>query len=105
MRAFNPESLAMNYSPPSDLLKDRVILITGAGMGIGKTAALSYAQHGATLILLGRNQKRLDAVYDEIAARAYPEPMTLTLDLAQARDEDFQAMAQAIFEARSSPRT
>ena len=88
----------MNYSPPSDLLKDRVILVTGAGMGIGKTAALSYAQHGATVILLGRNQKRLDAVYDEIVARAYPEPMTLTLDLAQARDEDFQAMTQAIFE-------
>ncbi len=88
----------MNYSPPSNLLNGRVILVTGAGMGIGKTAALSYAQHGATVILLGRNQKRLDAVYDEIVAHAYPEPMTLTLDLAQASDEDFQAMAQAIFE-------
>lgn len=87
-----------HYSPGPDLLKDRVILVTGAGQGIGKTAALDYARHGATVILLGRNQKRLDAVYDEIVALGYPEPMALKLDLAQAGDDDFQAMAQAIFE-------
>lgn len=87
-----------DYSPAPDLLNHRVILVTGAGLGIGRTAALGYAQHGATVILLGRNQKRLDSVYDEIVGLGYPEPMALQMDLAKASDEDFQAMAQAIFE-------
>jgi len=41
------------YQPRPDLLKDRVILITGAGRGIGRVAALTFARHGATVILLG----------------------------------------------------
>lgn len=41
------------YDPPSELLKDRVILITGAGDGIGKACALSCAAHGATVVLVG----------------------------------------------------
>lgn len=88
----------MNYTPAPHLLKDRVILVTGASQGIGKTAAIAYAQHGATVLLLGRNQKRLDAVYDEIVNAGYPEPMALKLDLAQTSDEQFKAMAQAVFE-------
>jgi NAD(P)-dependent dehydrogenase (short-subunit alcohol dehydrogenase family) len=88
----------MNYAPAPDLLKDRVILVTGAGQGIGKSAALAYARHGATVVLLGRNQKRLDAVYDEIVDGGYPEPISLKLDLAKADDPQFAAMAQAIFE-------
>ena len=91
-------SCVMNYSPAPDLLKDRVILVTGAGQGIGKSAALTYAQHGATVLLLGRNQKRLDAVYDEIVDGGFPEPMSLKLDLAKADDKQFEAMAQAISE-------
>lgn len=87
----------MNYSPAPDLLQDRVILVTGAGQGIGKAAALSYAQHGATVLMLGRNQKRLDAVYDAIVDRGYPEPMALKLDLLKADDPQFKAMAEAIF--------
>ena len=92
----------MNFSDAPDvlpdLLKGRVILVTGAGLGIGKTAALAFAQHGATVILLGRNQKRLDTVYDEIVDLGYPEPMALKLDLAEASEDDFQRVAQAIFE-------
>ena len=37
-------------------------------------------------------------MYDEIVAKEYPEPMALKLDLAKASDDDFQSMAQAIFE-------
>lgn len=86
----------MNYIAPSDLLKDKVVLVTGAGQGLGKSIALVYAAHGATVLLLGRNQKRLDAVYDEIVAAGHPEPMSLKLDLAQADDTAFSAMADAI---------
>ena len=36
-------------------VKDKIILITGASDGIGKTVALEFAKKGAKLILLGSN--------------------------------------------------
>ena len=59
---------ALNYQCAQDTFKDRIILVTGAGAGIGRTAALTLAAHGATVILLGRTQEKLEAVYDEIKA-------------------------------------
>ncbi|MDF0678519.1 MAG: SDR family NAD(P)-dependent oxidoreductase, partial [Nitrosomonas sp.] len=47
------------------MLADRVILVTGAGQGIGRAAALAYAEHGATVILHGRKTEKLEQVYDE----------------------------------------
>ena len=57
-----------DYQAPENLLQGKNILVTGAGDGIGRAAALSYAAHGATVILLGRTEAKLDAVYDEIEA-------------------------------------
>ena len=54
------------YQPRPDLLKDKIILITGAGDGIGRAAALSYALHGATVVLHGRTLNKLEVIYDEI---------------------------------------
>ncbi len=53
-----------DYKPASDVLQDRVILVTGAGQGIGRTAAIEYARHGATVVLHGRYVQKLEAVYD-----------------------------------------
>ncbi len=41
-----------HYQAPDQLLKNKVILVTGAGDGIGKAAAITYAKYGATVILL-----------------------------------------------------
>ena len=85
-----------NYVAPQNLLKDRVILVTGAGDGIGRSAALTYAAHGATVVLLGRTVEKLDAVYDSIEAAGYPQPAILPLDLSTATLQDYQQLADVI---------
>jgi NAD(P)-dependent dehydrogenase (short-subunit alcohol dehydrogenase family) len=89
-------TLPADFSPSTDLLKDRVILVTGAGQGLGKAAALAFARHGATVILHGRNVPKLEATYDEIEAAGAPQPAIMPLDFAKATQGDFDAFAQSI---------
>ncbi len=85
-----------DYNPPADLLKDRVILITGAGDGIGRAAAFSFAQHGATVILLGRTLAKLESVYDMLEERGWPQPAIFPLNLENATEQDYWGLADAI---------
>ncbi len=85
-----------SYQAPADLLKDRVILITGAGGGIGSAAAMSFAAHGATVILLGRVTKKLEAVYDAIEAAGHPQPAIYPMDLEGASPKHYQELADTI---------
>lgn len=89
-----PESF--DYQPPGDLLADRVILITGAADGIGREAALSFAAHGATVILLGRTLAKLEAVYDAIEAAGHPQPAIYPLNLEGASPKDYEDMAEKL---------
>ena len=52
-------------------LKNKIILVTGANQGIGKAASIKYASLGAKVILLGRDLKSLEKVYDEIIKHKY----------------------------------
>lgn len=84
------------YQAPANLLQDKTILVTGAGSGLGRAAALAYARHGASVILLGRNEKKLNAVYDEIEAAGGKQPAVMVLDLLKANDNDYQEVAETI---------
>lgn len=84
------------YTPADKLLHDRIIMVTGAGDGIGAEAARTYAKHGATVILVGRTQKKLEAVYDAIAGDGGPEPSIAVIDFAKAQGDDYQTIAEAI---------
>ncbi len=80
------------------VLNEHVILVTGAGQGIGKTAATYFAKHGATVILLGRSQFKLETTYDEIVGLNYPEPIIFPMDLEKATEADYQSMAEGIYQ-------
>lgn len=84
------------YQPRPDLLAGRIILVTGAGDGLGRSAALACARHGATVILLGRTQKKLDAVYDQIESEGLTAPLLMPVDLARAGLAEFEQIAAAI---------
>lgn len=85
-----------DYAPPRDLLKDRVILVTGAGAGIGKAVSKSLAAHGATVILLGKTVNRLESVYDEIIEAGGPTPALYPMDLMGARYKDYEDLVGAL---------
>ncbi len=85
-----------NYEASPGLLRDRVILVTGASDGIGRVAATTFAAHGATVILQGRTLARLEAVYDAIEAAGHPQPAIVTQELSTATVADFQQLADTI---------
>lgn len=94
---MNPQQL-LDYVPDKGLLKDRVILVTGASDGIGKAVAKAYAQHGATIVLLSKTIKKLELVYDEITEMGAPEPAIYPLHLEGASVHDYEKMAEVIEE-------
>ena len=85
-----------NFKPLTDCLKDKVILITGSGDGIGATAAKTYAEYGATIILLSKTEKKIVAVYDDIVNAGHPQPAIITLNLEDATPEDYAGLAVTI---------
>lgn len=84
------------YQPASDVLKGRVILITGASDGIGKAVALAAAAHGAQVVLHGRNVRKLEGVYDAIVAAGQPRPSILPLDFEKAGPEEYDRLVAAL---------
>jgi NAD(P)-dependent dehydrogenase (short-subunit alcohol dehydrogenase family) len=84
------------YRPDQLLLKNRVVMVTGASRGIGRIAALTFAAHGATVVLHGRDVAALKELYDEIERSGYAQPAAVPLDLDKATSRDYEALAQAI---------
>ena len=88
----------LEYQAAKDLLINKTILVTGAGDGIGRAAAICFAKHGATVILLGKTVKKLEAVYDAIEQAGCPKPAIVPLDLKGATEQNYIDMAETIEE-------
>ena len=86
---FLPEQ----WQPKKDELANKTLLITGASNGIGKAAALAFARHGAEVLLLGRNEETLNAVYDQIVAEGGKEPAVIPVDLSHVNHDQLCSLA------------
>ena len=91
---FDPRT---HTSGPAELA-GRVVAISGASDGLGRAVALACARHQANVILLGRNEKKLEAVHAEIASSAAPEASIAVLDLEKALAADYDRVADAVLE-------
>ena len=85
-----------SFEPIKDYLGDRIILITGATRGIGKALAMECARLGATILLIAKDLKRLELVYDEILELGLRQPAILNIDLEAANADDYRTIAHSI---------
>ena len=77
-------------------LSNQVILITGAGGGLGGTAALALAGQGAKIVLLDKSIPKLEKIYDAILAVGGEEPVMYPFDLAGASEQQYQELADTL---------
>lgn len=79
-----------------EILKDKNIFITGASDGIGKATALRCAELGATTILLGKTESKLDSVYDEITNKGLPQPAIIPFDLTESDEALYKQVSDYV---------
>lgn len=82
--------------PAPDSLRDHVVLVTGATGGLGRATAIAAARAGATVVLLGRKVRPLEALYDELEALGVPTPALYPLDMEGATPGDYADLAATL---------
>lgn len=87
------KTIPAEFTVSDDMFADRVFLVTGATGGFGKAASLALASHGATVVLLARNLRLVEALYDEIEQAGYPLPAIYPMNLEGAVERDYLELA------------
>ncbi|MEE9446563.1 MAG: SDR family oxidoreductase [Arenicellales bacterium] len=77
---------------------NKTFLITGAGFDIGKALALRCAAQGAHIILMDKDNRALNAVYDEIKADYSTESTILKLEAKDFSGETAELIRQQIID-------
>lgn len=84
------------YKADASLLNGRTILVTGADSDLGETVVTALAAHGATVVLLGSNRKRLEEIYDRIVSSGAPQPALIPINLTTASAESYEQLAETL---------
>ena len=80
-----------------DFLKGKNILVTGASRGIGRSITINLSKYGANIIMLAKNEKQLDQIYDEIKANdSKTHPLIVGCDLNTLDENKAQEIANII---------
>ena len=77
------------YNPFS--LENKTILVTGASSGIGRAIAIECSKMGASVIITGRNEKRLKETYSQMEGN---QPNYIVADLSNS--DDMQNLSKSI---------
>jgi len=85
-----------SYRPTPEAFADRVIMVTGATAGIGRAVARDLVRAGATVILHGRSEKALEALYQELKPQGPAEPTVAQIDFERAQGPQYQALTTEI---------
>jgi NAD(P)-dependent dehydrogenase (short-subunit alcohol dehydrogenase family) len=85
-----------DWRPAAGCFAEKIILVTGAGEDIGAAVARRCADHGATVILLDRDVRKLEEIYDDIVRRDGPEPAAVPMDFAAADVANVDIVAETI---------
>ena len=86
----------LDYRPAVRCLDHRVIAVTGAGSGIGRCVSIALAARGATVVLIGKTVKKLEAVYDLIEVAGGPQPAIYPMNLLGATPDDHGGLAERL---------
>src|SRR4051812_6238517 len=79
------------------MLKNKVVMITGASRGLGKALAYAFADAGAKLAIVARGAKKLEEVKKELEQKG-AEVLAMTGDMSDPSDvERFVATTEATF--------
>lgn len=88
----------MTDSPSALPLDQRVILVTGASKGIGRAMVYGFAEAGATVVMLARNEETLNQIHDDLVAKNLPQPVIVKFDLEHAPEEAYLQLRDMINE-------
>lgn len=85
-----------NYKPNNNFLNKQHVVITGATDGIGRALALSCARHGAELLLITKNEKKLSSLVEEITQFSDADHRFYLIDFSIAGETDYIKFAEYI---------
>ena len=90
------DTLPCDFQTDSTTLAGKTVVITGAASELGSSVVYGAAQSGATTIMIDRREKDMAALYDEICANQWPEPMLVEFDIRKANYTDIERLGIAL---------
>ncbi len=84
------------WLPAPGLLRDRVVVVTGAYGGLGSAVARAASVAGATVVITGRRKRQLEQLHDAMCSEGMDAPIIHPLDMEVATPRDYLALAEGV---------